>query len=49
MRSGSRSVVLARLPKERLAEELQIVVAPTVYDKLDRRELQAFLTSLKPS
>lgn len=29
--------------------ELRVVVAPAVYDRLDRRELQAFLTSLRPS
>lgn len=35
--------------EERLSEELRIVVPPDVYDKLDRRELQEFLSSLKPS
>lgn len=35
--------------QERLSEELRIVVSPKVYDQLDRREIQAFLTSLKPS
>lgn len=32
-----------------LSQELVIVVQPQVWDQLDRRELQAFLTSLKPS
>lgn len=35
--------------QRRVCEELCIVLQPADYDKLDRLELQAFLTSLKPS
>ncbi|ASX03433.1 macro domain-containing protein [Mycobacterium intracellulare] len=35
--------------RQRVCEELRIVLRPEDYDKLDRLELQAFLTSLKPS
>jgi hypothetical protein len=35
--------------KSRVCDELRIVLRPEDYEKLDRLELQAFLTSLKPS
>ncbi|MDX1882707.1 macro domain-containing protein [Mycolicibacterium sp. 120270] len=35
--------------KSRVCDELRIVLRPQDYEKLDRLELQAFLTSLKPS
>lgn len=35
--------------RQRVCEELRIVLRPEDYEKLDRLELQAFLTSLKPS
>lgn len=35
--------------QQRVCEELCIVLQPADYDRLDRLELQAFLTSLKPS
>ncbi|SHQ43783.1 macro domain-containing protein [Mycobacteroides abscessus] len=35
--------------KNKVCDELRIVMRPQDYDKLDRLELQAFLTSLKPS
>jgi hypothetical protein len=35
--------------QEKVCDELRVVVAPAVYDRLDRRDLQAFLTSLRPS
>jgi hypothetical protein len=35
--------------KERICEELRIVVHPAEFEKLDRMELQSFLSSLRPS
>ncbi len=35
--------------QEKVCDELRVVVTPKVYDRLDRRELQAFLKSLRPS
>ena len=35
--------------KERICESLRIIVHPTDFKKLDRLELQSFLSSLKPS
>lgn len=35
--------------QRRVCEELRIVLQPADYERLDRLELQAFLTSLKPS
>ena len=34
---------------EKVCDELRIVVRPTEYERLDRLEIQAFLTSLRPS
>lgn len=35
--------------KEKICDELRVVVRPEDYEKLDRQELQSFLRSLKPS
>ena len=35
--------------QKKVCDELRIVLQPADYDKTDRLELQAFLTSLKPS
>jgi hypothetical protein len=35
--------------RERICEELRIIVQPKDYEKLDRLELQSFLSSLRPS
>ena len=35
--------------KHKISDELRIVVRPTDYDRLDRMELQSFLSSLRPS
>jgi hypothetical protein len=35
--------------RERVCDELRIVVRPSEYEKLDRLELQAFLDSLEMS
>lgn len=35
--------------KEKICDELDIIVQPADYDKLDRLEIQAFLRSLRPS
>jgi hypothetical protein len=35
--------------REKVCDELVIVVQPEVYERLDRLEIQSFLTSLKPS
>lgn len=35
--------------KNKISDELRIVVRPADYDRLDRMELQSFLSSLRPS
>jgi hypothetical protein len=35
--------------REKICDELQVIVRPTDYNRLDRLELQSFLSSLKPS
>jgi len=35
--------------KEKVCDELAIVIRPQDYERLDRLEIQSFLTSLKPS
>ena len=35
--------------REKVSDELRIIVRPTDYNRLDRLELQSFLSSLRPS